>query len=322
MSKIIDLTIGILTYNHETFIEKVIDSMTCQKTTYSYEIIVNDDASSDTTSKILKRIQKNNSNIEVIFNKKNSGENRGLLNILNKAKGRYLLIQDGDDHWCYSEKIQKQVSFLEKNSDYVAVCHDAKVERLESENSNNIEKLQTKKHYKFISQFTNYKSDEIVNWDLLMGETHIQSSTLMFRRFNFEPYLHLFRSVKFNLDWIGGVILSMEGKIRYINEPWSVYVDHPFSRTKNNYFFNYFLDKVLTLRQLTKFNQFKYFSNKKDLYHLLALQYIYLLENNSGGQKTKKNIFVWMLQFYKYHVLSGLAQISHLWHERRNLASK
>lgn len=42
-----------------------------------------------------------------------------------KAKGRYIAICEGDDFWCDVEKLEKQVTFLEENSEYIISCHDA-----------------------------------------------------------------------------------------------------------------------------------------------------------------------------------------------------
>lgn len=51
-----DITISVivLTYNHAKYIRQALDSILKQKTTFCYEILVGDDASTDGTSEIVK----------------------------------------------------------------------------------------------------------------------------------------------------------------------------------------------------------------------------------------------------------------------------
>lgn len=66
------LSIYIPTYNHENYIRKAIDSVLMQKTTYLYEVLVGEDASTDNTKKILKEYEKEHPNkIKVFYREKN-----------------------------------------------------------------------------------------------------------------------------------------------------------------------------------------------------------------------------------------------------------
>lgn len=51
----VDVSICIMTYNHERYIEQCIDSVLTQNVNFSYEIIVSDDASSDKTVDIIEK---------------------------------------------------------------------------------------------------------------------------------------------------------------------------------------------------------------------------------------------------------------------------
>ena len=48
------LSVCIRTHNQERFIREALDSVLCQKTTFDFEVIVSDDASSDGTVAILQ----------------------------------------------------------------------------------------------------------------------------------------------------------------------------------------------------------------------------------------------------------------------------
>ena len=43
-----------LVYNHEKYLRKTLDGFVCQKTSFSYEVIIHDDASTDRSADIIK----------------------------------------------------------------------------------------------------------------------------------------------------------------------------------------------------------------------------------------------------------------------------
>ena len=53
-----EVSVLCLAYNHEQYIEKCLSSIIRQKTTFDFEIIVNDDASTDNTINIIKKFEK------------------------------------------------------------------------------------------------------------------------------------------------------------------------------------------------------------------------------------------------------------------------
>ncbi len=114
MNKLVSILLA--TYNAEKYIKKTLYS--CLNQSYKdIEILIVDDNSQDNTVKIIEGIQngsKNGSKIKLFKNKKNIGPYNNLNFLLKKAQGEYIAIQDHDDVW-FSEKIEKQVEFLEKN---------------------------------------------------------------------------------------------------------------------------------------------------------------------------------------------------------------
>jgi len=112
-----------ITYNHESYIHKTIEGFLMQKTTFPMEIIIHDDASTDTTAEIVRKYaNKHPDVIFPIFQTENQ-YSKGLRGIAlrfayPKARGKYISFCEGDDYWTDPLKIQKQVEFLEKNSTY------------------------------------------------------------------------------------------------------------------------------------------------------------------------------------------------------------
>lgn len=113
------VSIIISIYNDEKFIKKSINCLLNQ-TYKNIEIIVINDGSTDKSQKILKEFEKNYKNIYLINNKKNIGLTKSLNIGIKKSKGKYIARQDCDDI-SYTERISRQVAFLEKNKE-IALC--------------------------------------------------------------------------------------------------------------------------------------------------------------------------------------------------------
>lgn len=117
-------TVIIVTYNHAKYIRKSIESILTQKTKYSYEIVVIDDASNDGTQEILKQYQDNNDGIRLFLSNKNYGRASIAATEMGvTVTSKYLAYLDGDDYWIDEHKIEKQIRFLENEAEYVGACH-------------------------------------------------------------------------------------------------------------------------------------------------------------------------------------------------------
>lgn len=110
----IKVSIIIPAYNCENFIAKCINSVLEQDIS-SFEILVCDDFSSDNTYKELLKF--NDPRIKLYKNNTNLGKIKTVNKLLDLAVGEYSTILDSDDY-ISSDKLRKQVSFLDKNSDY------------------------------------------------------------------------------------------------------------------------------------------------------------------------------------------------------------
>lgn len=98
-------------YNTAEYIEETIQ--TVQNQTYSnWELLIVDDCSSDNTLQILEKYQ--DSRIKIFVNEQNSGAAVSRNKALREAKGQWIAFLDSDDLWS-SEKLEKQISFMEKN---------------------------------------------------------------------------------------------------------------------------------------------------------------------------------------------------------------
>lgn len=106
-------------YNAEQYLEEAITSVLNQTYT-DFEFIIIDDGSTDTTQAILKKFGTEDSRVKIFFNEKNIGLTRSLNRALSRSQGFYIARMDGDDV-SVSDRLEKQVGFLLKNQEVVAL---------------------------------------------------------------------------------------------------------------------------------------------------------------------------------------------------------
>lgn len=118
------LTVVIISYFQEKYIKHAIESVLIQKTNFPFEILIGDDASTDATPNIIKKLaDENQERITAFLRQKNLGASKNLLDLFHKAKGKYIATLEGDDYWTDPNKLQVQVDFLEKNKEYIGCAH-------------------------------------------------------------------------------------------------------------------------------------------------------------------------------------------------------
>lgn len=123
------VSVMLITYNHEKYIRKAIESVLMQVRDFSIEINVIDDASTDNTQRIVEDYHDKYPDIvNCYFNSNNVGHIATQLNTIRgfrTLRGRYFALLEGDDYWTDSLKLTKQVMFLEKHFEFVACAHNA-----------------------------------------------------------------------------------------------------------------------------------------------------------------------------------------------------
>ncbi len=104
-------------YNHEKFVSETIESVINQ-TYQDWEFIITNDGSTDRSLDIIK--QYDDPRIKLFSFEKNSGARVARNNSIKHATGEYIAVINSDDVWMLN-KLEKQVNFLDKNSDIGAV---------------------------------------------------------------------------------------------------------------------------------------------------------------------------------------------------------
>lgn len=106
-------------YNSEKWIEEAVTSV--QNQTYdNLELIISDDASSDNTVDIVRKLQAKDRRIKLITSKRNEGAAKARNKALHIANGRYISYLDSDDLWVNC-KLEHQLEYMKKNN--IAMCY-------------------------------------------------------------------------------------------------------------------------------------------------------------------------------------------------------
>ncbi len=115
-------------FNHERYISDALDGFLMQKTDFSYEILVHDDASTDGTAGIIREYERKHPElIKPICQTQNQYKlgNLGSVIIRKRALGKYIAVCEGDDFWIDPHKLQKQVDYMERHPECSLCVHAA-----------------------------------------------------------------------------------------------------------------------------------------------------------------------------------------------------
>jgi len=117
------VSVIIPSYNHGKYIAEAIQSVLDQ-TLQDFEIIITDDASADNTVEVIEKFT--DPRIQLFCLSKNQGVSRALDFSIAKAKGKYIALLGSDDI-AMSERLEKQVAFLDTHHEVGAVLSRAHI---------------------------------------------------------------------------------------------------------------------------------------------------------------------------------------------------
>ncbi|MED5526635.1 MAG: glycosyltransferase [Pseudomonadota bacterium] len=113
------VSVCVISYNHEKYIEQCLHSIVEQKSfgSFDIEIIISDDCSLDETKNIIEGFDFGSAKVSILNNERNMGMQGNFFQVINLAKGDYIAICEGDDYWVDPRKLQKQFLAMEKRKD-------------------------------------------------------------------------------------------------------------------------------------------------------------------------------------------------------------
>src|SRR5204862_6731871 len=94
------VSVCMITFNHEKYIEQAVESVMMQETDFDYELVVGEDCSTDSTRDILERLmERYPERIRLNLHAENKGMLRNFEHTLKSYRGEYIAILEGDDYW-------------------------------------------------------------------------------------------------------------------------------------------------------------------------------------------------------------------------------
>lgn len=269
------VTIITPSYNHVNFIEKTIESVSCQ--TYpNIEYYIIDDGSTDGSHDKLKELSEKYTQYIFEIYKENKGHIR-LTETINKAQGEYISILSSDD-WYMPQKISQQINKFKSLDNNYGVVY-----------SGGLRYFQKEKIYKAPRTNKMMKRGFILK-DLLLKPFFILPISPLVKKECFTKYTF---SNKYKAE--GEAIyfkIAMTYKFDYVDEDLVVMRDHENNTGKE--IIKMFHDNIIMRNELFAHPEFpkdlKKLKNRvlSRIYYLKGWEQIRILNNLSEGSKKMK----------------------------------
>lgn len=198
------------TYNHEKYVAQTLDGFVMQKTEFAFEVLVHDDASTDSTQDIIRQYEEKYPDlIKPVYQTENQYSKK--ISITRtfqypRVQGRYIAFCEGDDYWTDPYKLQKQVDALEAHPEADMCAHRVAMEH----NGEIVRRCPG-------DEDAHFTAEQVI----LGGGEFVGTNTLMFRASllgSKYDYIRLF-----SLDYVMQISGSLRGGMIYLKDCMSVY---------------------------------------------------------------------------------------------------
>ncbi len=299
-------SIFMATYNHAAFIRKALEACLAQKTSFPFEIVVCDDASTDGTTEIVKEYAAKYPHIVHSLQKRNTGGHKNFFEGMQKMRGKYVAFCEGDDFWTSPHKLERQVRFLEDNPDFSVCCHKVRVLDMANQDSKDIQYI-----YKDQSFDEERIKEGIFYADEAMNNYYFQTSSVVFRwRFTkgFPSWFH----PNMLLDHFLFMLHAVEGKIKYFDDDMSVWRrqsgGYSWLQTVNKglFFQKEYKDWIFHYEQMDEFFSFRFTLQIRERI-LLALRNLISYYVQTNQLEHIRHIYKTYKDYFKKPVLENAA---------------
>lgn len=297
MNQKVDILLA--TYNGEKYIKEQVESILNQ-TYENIQIIISDDCSTDNTRQVLKEYE-NNEKIKIFYQEKNLGYVKNFEFLLKQVKSNLYMLSDQDDVW-KKEKVEKSVEKIESEK-LDLVFGDLEVV---DENLNTLYKSYNR-YMHLIHKIKKYQKD----YRLQYLYNCMTGCTIISRKNWIDKVLPFPTNSKYMIhDYWLGLVIALNGKVGYIEEPYILYRQHgknqvgskKASKTASK------LEKVRNISINTRIGTFETYVMHEEIFdeklrkqNKKALEYFKMLKNKKNFNFRQWGIF---FRLYKYESFS------------------
>lgn len=168
----VKVSVCCMVYNHEKYLRKCLDGFVMQKTNFAFEVLINDDKSTDSSADIIREYYEKYPDIFVPIFQIENQYSKGVQiidDILYPiAKGKYIAFCEGDDYWCDENKLQLQYDYMESDPECVMCLHNTVFHYLDGSHKDRL--------------FNNWKTVHILDDDEVFGKTVVHTSSFFIRK--------------------------------------------------------------------------------------------------------------------------------------------
>ncbi len=208
------VSVLVTAYEHERYIAQALDGILEQDVDFSFEVLVGDDASTDGTRAVIAEYARAHpQTIRTFLPDTNLGLGGKAIfaELVERARGDFLAVLDGDDFWIEAGKLRRQVSYLEEHPE-CSMCFHEVLCRYEDGSRPDV-------------PFTGVHDPAEVDMHQLLDGFQMGSCSPVFRRAAISPL----PSWYFGVPWGDGplyLLAAERGAIRYLPDVMAVYRIH------------------------------------------------------------------------------------------------
>ena len=207
------VSITSLAYNQEKYVRRTLEGFVSQKTDFTFEILIHDDASTDQTAKIIREYEEKYPDLMRPVYQTENQYSKGVkvgVELRRRARGKYIAFCEGDDYWTDPEKLQRQVDYMEAHPECSLCVHAT---RIIDEAGN-----PTGQVFRPFDHDCDFGANEVI----LSGGGMFQTNSMLARRDLMDEYPPFYYHCPVG-DYPLQIYMGMRGKIHYMDRFMSAY---------------------------------------------------------------------------------------------------